>query len=101
MYADEDRDKQKDMVEMNSLFGDEGGDESAAGVGAVFLKLRRHKDSPPISPPSNLRHLFRRGFILRRLHRLGFLLRQGFGGQDGGQDDRQTSPSQWFFQGLP
>ena len=78
MYADEDRDKQKDMVEMNSLFGDEGGDESAAGVGAVFLKLRRHKDSPPISPPSNLRHLFRH--LLRRLLRLGY---EGQEGQEG------------------
>ena len=46
--------------------------------------------SPPFSPPSNLRHLLCQGFLLR----------QGFGGQDGGQEgyDRQAGPTQWLFQ---
>jgi hypothetical protein len=49
----------------------------------------------PISPPSNLRHLL--CYLLRR----GFLLRQGFGGQDGGQNNRQAGPTQWLFQEPP
>jgi hypothetical protein len=49
--------------------------------------------APPISPPSNLRHLLCQGFLLR----------QGFGGQDGGQEgiDRQAGPTQWLFQEPP
>jgi hypothetical protein len=57
----------------------------------------------PHFPPSDLRRLLRRllrrgfllrqGFLLRRLLRLGYEGQEGFGGQDGGQDDRQAGPT--------
>ena len=75
---------------MSSLFGGEVEMKARLELGQVF-ETARPQGLPPHFPVANL----------RRLLRLGFLLRQGFGGQDGGQDDRQTSPSQWFFQGLP
>ena len=67
-------------------------------------KSRSAGSPPPISPPSSLRRLLRRllrrGFLLRRLLRLGYEGQEGFGGQDGGQDDRQAGPATGSFKGL-
>ena len=57
-------------------------------------KSRSSGTPPPFSPPSSLRRL------LRRLLRLGYEGQEGFGGQDGGQDDRQAGPATGSFKGL-
>ena len=85
---------------MSSLFGGEVEMKARLELGQVF-ETARPQGLPPHFPVANLRRLLRLGFLLRQGFGGQDEGQEGFGGQDGGQDDRQTSPSQWFFQGLP